>query len=101
MRAKSNLIPVESDVNQFLSKEQSMLDTQIADVFKEFKIGSHLKACHIRKRTGHAVDRIGFDLINIPFLLMTTVYLFVRFQYEKAASQKNRYYRLLENAHYN
>ena len=101
MRADGNLIPVESDVNQFLSKEQLMLDTQIADVFKEFKIGRHLKACHIKKRTGHAVDKIVFDLVNIPFLLMTTVYLFVRSQYEKAASHKNRYYRLLENAHYN
>lgn len=101
MRANGNLIPVESDVNQFLSKERFMLDTQIADVFKEFKMGSQLKACHIQKRTGHAVDRIVFDLVNIPFLLMTTVFLFVRSQYEKAASQKNRYYRLLENANYN
>lgn len=101
MRAESNLIPVESDVNQFLSKERFMLDSEIADVFKEFKIGSHLKACHIKKRTGHAVDKIVFDLVNIPFLLMTTVFLFVRSQYEKAASQKNKYYRLLENANYN
>jgi len=101
MRADSNLIPVESDVNQFLSKERFMLDTQIADVFKEFKIGTHLKACQITKRTGHAVDRIVYDLVNIPFLLMTTVFLFVRSQYEKAASQKNKYYRLLENANYN
>jgi hypothetical protein len=101
MRADSNLIPVESDVNQFLSKERFMLDTQIADVFKEFKIGTHLKACQIQKRTGHAVDRIVYDLVNIPFLFMTTVFLFVRSQYEKAASQKNKYYRLLENANYN
>lgn len=101
MRAEDNLIPVESDVNQFLAKERFMLDTQIADVFKEFKIARRLKACRIQKRTGHAVDRIVFDLVHIPFLLMGTVYLFVRSQYEKAASHKNRYYRLLENANYN
>ena len=49
MRADGNLIPVESDVNQFLSKERFMLDTQIADVFKECKIGRHLKACISRR----------------------------------------------------
>ena len=32
---------------------------------------------------------------------MTTVFLFVRSQFEKASSQKNKYYRLLENANYN
>ena len=101
MRDECNLIPVESDVNQFLAKEQFMLDTEIAELFKEFKIGSLLKVCHIRKRTGHPVNKIIFDLVNIPFLLMSTVFLFVRSQYEKAASDKNRFYRLLENANYN
>ena len=47
MRDEGNLIPVESDVNQFLAKEQFMLDTAISDVFREFKIGSLLKSCNI------------------------------------------------------
>jgi hypothetical protein len=101
MRDEGNLIPVESDVNQFLAKEQYMLDTAISDVFRAFKIGSLLKACNIRKRNGHPVNKIVFDLVNIPFLLMSSVFLFVRSQYEKAESDKNRFYRLLENANYN
>jgi hypothetical protein len=101
MRDEGNLIPVESDVNQFLAKEQFMLDTAIADVFREFKIGSLLNACNIRKRNGHPVNKIVFDLVNIPFLLMSSIFLFVRSQYETAASDKNRFYRLLENANYN
>ena len=67
MRDECNLIPVESDVNQFLAKEQFMLDTEIAELFKDFKIGSLLKVCRIRKRTGHPVNKIIFDLVNIPF----------------------------------
>ena len=101
MQVADNLIPVESDVNLFLSKERSLLDTDIADLFKEFKLSRLLKDCNIKKRHGHSVPRIVYDLFLVPFLLLSNVYLFVHTQYEKAASAKNRYYRLLENAAFN
>lgn len=101
MQVYDNLIPVESDVNQFLSKERSLLDTDISDLFKEFKLSRLLKDCNIRKRCGYSVPRIVYDLFFVPFLLLSNVYLFVHTQYEKAASVKNRYYRLLENAKFN
>jgi len=101
MQVDDNLIPVESDVNQFLSKERALLDTDIADLFNEFKLSKLLKDCNIKKRCGHSVPRIVYDLFFVPFLLLSNVYLFVHTQYEKAASVKNRYYRLLENARFN
>ena len=101
MRDENNLIPVESDVNQFLNEERSMLDTDIAVVFKEFNIARLFKTCNIKKRCGHCATRIVFDLVQIPFLLMSNVFLFVHSQYEKASSAKNKYYRLLENADFN
>lgn len=101
MHVDDNLIPVESDVNHFLSKERVLLDSDIADLFKEFKISGLLRECNIKKRCGHSVPRIVYDLFFIPFLLLSNVYLFVHTQYEKAASVKNRYYRLLENAKFN
>jgi hypothetical protein len=101
MRFDNNLIPVESDVNQFLSEDRSLLDNHIADLFKDFNISGLLSSCNIKKRCGHSVPRIVFDLFFIPFLLLSNVYFFVHSQYEKAASVKNRYYRLLENARFN
>ena len=38
MRFDSNLIPVESDVNQFLSKDRLLLDNHIADILNDFNI---------------------------------------------------------------
>ena len=101
MQVDDNLIPVESDVNQFLSKERALLDTDISDLFKEFSVSRLLKCCNVKKRCGHSVPRIVYDLFFVPFLLLSNVYLFVHTQYEKAASVKNRYYRLLENAKFN
>lgn len=101
MHVDDNLIPVESDVNQFLSKERALLDSDIADLFKEFKLSGLLRECNIKKRCGHSVPKIVYDLFFVPFLLLSNVYLFVHTQYEKAASVKNRYYRLLENAKFN
>ena len=37
----------------------------------------------------------------VPFLMFSNVFFFVRAQYEEAASNKNRFYRFLENANYN
>lgn len=101
MQVDDNLIPVDSDVNQFLSKERDLLDNDISELFKEFKLSRLLKNCNIKKRCGHSVPRIVYDLFFVPFLLLSNVYLFVHTQYEKAASAKNRYYRLLENAQFN
>ena len=101
MQEHNNLLPIDSDVKQYLDKELSMFDTHIADMFKELKLSSFLKSCDIKKRTGHSVDKIIFDLFMIPFLLMSNVFLFVQSQYEEASAEKNRFYRFLGNANYN
>lgn len=101
MRANSNLIPVESDVQQYIENPKIILDNDLALAFKELKISSLLSSAKIKKRTGHCVNRIVYDLILIPFLMLGSVHLFVRAQYEKAASDKNRFYRLLGQANYN
>lgn len=101
MRAEENLIPIESDVQEYLDESGIVLDNDIAASFKELRMGSLLRSGHIKKRTGHSVDRIVFDLFLIPFLRISNVFLFVRAQYEKADSGKNRFYRFLENANYN
>ncbi len=99
MEAKK-YIPVESDVNIYMKKELFMFDSIIANVFKELKIKSLLKKANIQKRCGISVDKVVYDFFHIPFLMFTTVFLFVRNQFEEAAS-KNVYYRFLENANYN
>jgi len=101
MQTTENLIPVESDVNQYVEKNKAILDNDIADLFKKFKIKSLLSSAKIKKRTGQPTNIIVFDLFLIPFLMLATVFLFVRTQYENAAANKNRYYRMLENANYN
>jgi hypothetical protein len=101
MQDQNNLLPIDSDVKQYLDKRLVMFDTQIADVFKELKISSFLKSCNIQKRTGHSVDRIMYDLFMVPFLLIYNVFLFVQTQFEQAESEKNRFYRFLGNANYN
>ena len=101
MRADSNLIPVESDVQQYIEKPKIILDNDLALAFKELRLSSLLSSAKIKKRTGHCVNRIVYDLILVPFLMFNSVHLFVRAQYEKAASDKNRFYRLLEQANHN
>jgi len=101
MQEQNNLLPIDSDVKQYLDKKTYMFDTQIADVFKELKVSSLVKSCNIKKRTGHSVDRIMYDLFMVPFLLISNVFLFVQTQFEQAESEKNRYYRFLGNANYN
>ncbi len=101
MRAESNLIPVASDVQQYIENPKIILDNDLALAFKELRISSLLNSAKIKKRTGHCVNRIVYDLILIPFLMLGSVHLFVRAQYEKTSSDKNRFYRLLEQANYN
>lgn len=101
MQTTENLIPVESDVNRYLHKDQFMFDNDIADLFDKFHINALLKQCGIKKRTGQPADRLVFDLIFVPFLMLSTVFIFVRTQFENVTPSKNQYYRLLENACYN
>ena len=101
MQNTENLLPVESDVNQFITKDRFMFDNDISDLFKTFKIKSLLHSANIKKRAGHPTNRIVYDLFFIPFLMFSNVFLFVRTQYENAEADKNRFYRLLENAKYN
>jgi len=77
-----------------------MFDSTIAKVFKELKINNLLHTANIQKRCGISVDKVVYDLFHIPFLMFTTVFLFVRNQFEEAVS-KNVFYRFLENANYN
>ena len=100
MQTEENVIPVESDVNQYLKKSRFMLDNDIEYLFKKFNIRKLLHISNINKRTGQTTENLIFDLFFIPFLMLTNVFLFVRTQYENTAS-KNKYYRLLENARYN
>jgi len=95
-----NFIPVKSDVNIYMEKELFMFDSTIAKVFKELKINSLLDKANIQKRCGVSVDKVIYDLFHIPFLMLTTVFIFVRNQFEEAVS-KNVFYRFLENANYN
>jgi len=94
MRAKDNIMPIDSDVQKYLNDSAVILDNDIAAAFKELRIATLLKAGEIKKRTGHCVNRIVFELLLIPFLLFSNVYLFVRAQYEKAASYKDRFFQL-------
>ncbi len=108
MSSTQAIIPVSSDVDQFLSTEKSMLDTDIVDLFKQFNIASLLRGVDIKKRAGHAPIKLLFDLFLIPFLMISTVHLFVRNQIEAAAGDtgsgqtksKNAYYRFLENPNF-
>jgi hypothetical protein len=86
MQVTNNLIPVESDVNQFLSKQRALLDNDIADLFKAFNLAKLLKECHIKKRCGHSVLKIIYDLFFVPFLWLSNIYLFVHTQYDKATT---------------
>ncbi|MFQ5471501.1 MAG: transposase [Dehalococcoidia bacterium] len=101
MSAKENFIPVDSDVNDYLDKSRVFLDNEIADVFKELRLSFLLKIANIIKRSGHTVFQIVYDLFLIPFLAIPNVFLFAREQFEKVDSEKNRFYRFLENAKFN
>lgn len=100
MRADTNLIPVESDVQEYVQKPHIIVDNDLALAFKELRMNALLKAAKIKKRTGHCVNRIMFDLLLIPFLMFDSVHLFVRAQYENASTHKNRFYRFLQQANY-
>lgn len=92
--------PIKSDVHIFLEQKQPMFDTTISKVFKELKISKLLHNANIEKRTGTSTEKVLYDLFHIPFLMLNTVCLFVRNQFEETVS-KNVYYRFLENAKYN
>ena len=92
--------PLKSDVHILLEKKQPMFDTAISKVFSELKISKLLCNANIEKRTGITTVKVVYDLFHIPFLMLSTVCLFVRNQFEDAVS-KNVYYRFLENAKYN
>ena len=80
MRAKENIIPIDSDVQKYLNDGQIILDNDVATAFKELRIATLLNAGKIKKRTGHCVNRIVFELFLIPFLMFSNVYLFVHAQ---------------------
>lgn len=99
MEAK-NFSPIKSDVHILLEQKQPMFDTAISKAFKDLKISQLLHNANIEKRSGIATTKVIYDLFHIPFLMLSTVCLFVRNQFEEVVS-KNIYYRFLENAKYN
>ena len=55
MQDHNNLLPIDSDVKQYLDKKTYMFDTQIADVFKElkFEIVSYQKTHRALRRSDY------------------------------------------------
>jgi len=92
--------PVKSDVHIYIEKEHPMFDSTISFVFHELKITQLLNSANITKRCGIPATKVLYDLFTVPFLMISTVCLFVKNQFEEAAS-KVVYYRFLENANYN
>jgi hypothetical protein len=99
MEAK-NFSPVKSDVHIYIEKEHSMFDSTISTVFHDLKIKKLLRKANIIKRCGIPTTNVVYDLFTVPFLMINTVCLFVRNQFEEAAG-KDVYYRFLDNANYN
>jgi hypothetical protein len=99
MEAK-NFSPVKSDVHIYIEKEHSMFDSIICAVFHDLKIKQLLSKVNITKRCGITTTKVVYNLFTVPFLMISTVCLFVRNQFEEAAS-KDVYYRFLDNANYN
>ena len=56
MQNTENLLPVESDVNQYLHQDRFMFDNDVSDLFKKFRIKSLLNYANIKKRTGHPTN---------------------------------------------
>jgi hypothetical protein len=92
--------PIKSDVHIYIEKEHSMFDSTISSVFNELKIKQLLSKANITKRCGINTINVVYDLFTVPFLMISTVCLFVRNQFEEAAG-KDVYYRFLDNANYN
>lgn len=92
--------PVKSDVHIFIEKEQSMFDSTISEVFHDLKISQLLNRANIKKRCGISTIKVVYDLFHVPFLMLTTICLFVRNQFDEVVG-KDVYYRFLENANYN
>ena len=92
--------PVKSDVHIYIEKEHSMFDSTISTVFHDLKIKKLLRKANITKRCGIPTTNVVYDLFTVPFLMINTVCLFVRNQFEEAAG-KDVYYRFLDNANYN
>jgi len=92
--------PVKSDVHIFIEKEQSMFDSTISKAFHDLQIAQLLNGANIRKRCGISPVKVIYDLFHIPFLMLTTICIFVRNQIDEAIG-KDVYYRFLDNANYN
>jgi len=99
MEAK-NFSPVKSDVHIYIEKETSMFDSTISTVFHDLKIKQLLSKANITNDVGINTTNVVYDLFSVPFLMISTVCLFVRNQFEEAAS-KDVYYHFLDNANYN
>ena len=96
-----NIIPVNSDVNEFLQDEMIGFDSYVSAAFKELAIKKNLARAGITKRSGVSTDLLFFNLVQVPFLMISTLFLFVQEQILDSVASKSTYYRFLENANYN
>ena len=96
-----NIIPVNSDVNEFLQDEIIGFDSYVSAAFKELAIKKKLARAGITKRSGVNTELLFFNLVQVPFLMISTIFLFVQEQISDSVASKSTYYRFLENANYN
>jgi hypothetical protein len=96
-----SLIPVDSDVNEFMQDTIVGFDSYVSSAFKELNIKGLLSKSGIVKRSGLSADKMFFNMIQIPFLMLSTLFLFIQEQIEGTLASKSSYYRFLENSHYN
>ena len=68
MQDTSNIIQLEDKVNCFLQSTVQRFDSQIADLFKVFRIADLLDGLRIRKRCGVDTVSLVFHLVLLPFL---------------------------------
>ncbi len=96
-----NSIPVEIDINELLQKDLIELDSYVSSAFKMLEIKKVLSKSNIVKRSGLSTNKMLFNIIQIPLLMLSTMYLFIQDQIEGTLAGKSNYYRFLENSQYN
>lgn len=80
----TNIIPVNSVVNEFLQDEITGFDSYVSAAFKELSIKQKLARANTTKRSGVSTELLFFNLVQIPFLMENTLFLlFKRFVKEK------------------
>ncbi len=101
MQDSSNIIQLEDKVNCFLQSTAQRFDSQIADLFKVFRIADLLDGLRIWKRCGVDTVNLVFHLVLLPFLSCSNICMFIPNIYEKTVLSSSSLYRLMSNHRYN